>query len=214
MQVRVRELEEQCRTQTERFSLLAQELQAFRLHPGPLDLLTSALGYSTLGDHPPPPCCCSTPQPCRGSGPKDLDLPPGSPGRCTPKSSEPVPTTVTGVPRRTAKKAESLSNSSRSESIHNSPKSCPTPEVDTASEVEELEADSVSLLPAASEGSRGGARIQVFLARYSYNPFEGPNENPEAELPLTAGEYIYVYGDMDEDGFFEGWDLASCGSTD
>ncbi|XP_004397691.1 PREDICTED: peripheral-type benzodiazepine receptor-associated protein 1 isoform X2 [Odobenus rosmarus divergens] len=204
MQVRVRELEEQCRTQTERFSLLAQELQAFRLHPGPLDLLTSALGYSTLGDHPPPPCCCSTPQPCRGSGPKDLDLPPGSPGRCTPKSSEPAPATVTGVPRRTAKKAESLSNSSRSESIHNSPKSCPTPEVDTASEVEELEADSVSLLPAAPEGSRGGARIQVFLARYSYNPFEGPNENPEAELPLTAGEYIYIYGDMDEDGFFEG----------
>ncbi|XP_022364813.1 peripheral-type benzodiazepine receptor-associated protein 1 isoform X5 [Enhydra lutris kenyoni] len=204
MQVRVRELEEQCRTQTERFSLLAQELQAFRLHPGPLDLLTSALGYSTLGDHPPPPCCCSTPQPCRGSGPKDLDLPPGSPGHCTPKSSEPVPTTVTGVPRRTAKKAESLSNSSRSESIHNSPKSCPTPEVDTASEVEELEADSVSLLPAAPEGGRGGARIQVFLARYSYNPFEGPNENPEAELPLTAGEYIYVYGNMDEDGFFEG----------
>ncbi|XP_032727855.1 peripheral-type benzodiazepine receptor-associated protein 1 isoform X8 [Lontra canadensis] len=204
MQVRVRELEEQCRTQTERFSLLAQELQAFRLHPGPLDLLTSALGYSTLGDHLPPPCCCSTPQPCRGSGPKDLDLPPGSPGRCTPKSSEPVPTTVTGVSRRTTKKAESLSNSSRSESIHNSPKSCPTPEVDTASEVEELEADSVSLLPAAPEGSRGGARIQVFLARYSYNPFEGPNENPEAELPLTAGEYIYVYGNMDEDGFFEG----------
>ncbi|XP_047563830.1 peripheral-type benzodiazepine receptor-associated protein 1 isoform X8 [Lutra lutra] len=204
MQVRVQELEEQCRTQTERFSLLAQELQAFRLHPGPLDLLTSALGYSTLGGHPPPPCCCSTPQPCRGSGPKDLDLPPGSPGHCTPKSSEPVPTTVTGVPRRTAKKAESLSNSSRSESIHNSPKSCPTPEVDTASEVEELEADSVSLLPAAPEGGRGGARIQVFLARYSYNPFEGPNENPEAELPLTAGEYIYVYGNMDEDGFFEG----------
>ncbi|XP_066876762.1 peripheral-type benzodiazepine receptor-associated protein 1 isoform X4 [Kogia breviceps] len=204
MQVRVRELEEQCRSQTERFSLLAQELQAFRLHPGPLDLLTSALGYSTLGERPPPPCCCSTPQPCRGSGPKDLDLPPGSPGRCTPKSSEPAPATLAGGPRRTAKKAESLSNSSRSESIHNSPKSCPTPEVDTASEVEELEADSISLPPAAPEGSRGGARIQVFLARYSYNPFEGPNENPEAELPLTAGEYIYIYGNMDEDGFFEG----------
>ncbi|XP_070339019.1 peripheral-type benzodiazepine receptor-associated protein 1 isoform X3 [Equus asinus] len=240
MQVRVRELEEQCRSQTERFSLLAQELQAFRLHPGPLDLLTSALGCSTLGDRPPPPCCCSTPQPCRGSGPKgnlaveglapyprgstlspcslfrpqtadphaffslDLDLPPGSPGRCSQKSSEPASATLAGVPRRTAKKAESLSNSSRSESIHNSPKSCPTPEVDTASEVEELEADSVSLLPAAPEGSRGGARIQVFLARYSYNPFEGPNENPEAELPLTAGEYIYIYGNMDEDGFFEG----------
>ncbi|XP_047613149.1 peripheral-type benzodiazepine receptor-associated protein 1 isoform X2 [Phacochoerus africanus] len=205
MQVRVRELEEQCRSQTERFSLLAQELQAFRLHPGPLDLLTSALGCNTLGDRPPPPCCCSTPQPCRGSGLKDFDLPPGSPGHCTPKSSESAPATLAGVPRRTAKKAESLSNSSRSESIHNSPKSCPTPEVDTASEVEELEADGVSLLPAAlPEGGGGGARIQVFLARYSYNPFEGPNENPEAELPLTAGEYIYIYGNMDEDGFFEG----------
>nr|XP_045014102.1 peripheral-type benzodiazepine receptor-associated protein 1 isoform X8 [Jaculus jaculus] len=204
MQARVRELEGQCRSQTERFSLLAQELQAFRLHPGPLDLLTSALGCSALGDHPPPPCCCSTPQPGRGSGPKDPDLPPGSPGRCTQKSSELAPATLTGVPRRTAKKAESLSNSSRSESVHNSPKSCPTPEVDTASEVEELEVDSISLLPAAPEGNPGGARIQVFLARYSYNPFEGPNENPEAELPLTAGEYIYIYGNMDEDGFFEG----------
>lgn len=69
-QVRVRELEEQCRSQTERFSLLARELQAFRLHPGPLDLLTSALGCGAPGDRPPPPCCCSTPQPCRGSGPK------------------------------------------------------------------------------------------------------------------------------------------------
>ncbi|CAK6438017.1 unnamed protein product [Pipistrellus nathusii] len=204
LEVRVRELEEQCRSQTERFSLLAQELQAFRLHPGPLDLLTSALGCSALGDRPPPPCCCSNPQPCRGSGPKDSDLLPGSPGCCTPKSSEPAPATLAGVPRRTAKKAESLSNSSHSESIHNSPKSCPTPEVDTASEVEELEADTVSLLPEAPEGSRGGARIQVFLARYSYNPFDGPNENPEAELPLTAGEYIYIYGNMDEDGFFEG----------
>lgn len=40
------------------------------------------------------------------------------------------------------------------------------PQVDTASEVEELEVDSVSLLPAAPEGPSGGARIQVFLARY------------------------------------------------
>ncbi|KAM8813008.1 peripheral-type benzodiazepine receptor-associated protein 1 [Rhynchonycteris naso] len=202
MQVRVRELEEQCRSQTERFSLLAQELQAFRLHPGPLDLLTSALGCSSLGDHPPPSCCCSTSH--WGSGPKDPDLPPGSPGHCPPKPSEPVPATPAGLPRRTTKKVESLSSSSRSESIHTSPKSCPTPEVDTASEVEELEADSISLPPAAPEGSRVGARIQVFLARYSYNPFEGPNENPEAELPLTAGEYIYICGNMDEDGFFEG----------
>uniref|UniRef100_A0A8K9WLB7 SH3 domain-containing protein n=1 Tax=Oncorhynchus mykiss TaxID=8022 RepID=A0A8K9WLB7_ONCMY len=37
-----------------------------------------------------------------------------------------------------------------------------------------------------------------------YNPYDGPNDNPEVELPLTAGEYIYVYGGMDDDGFYEG----------
>lgn len=46
------------------------------------------------------------------------------------------------------------------------PALCVCPQVDTASEVEELEADSISLLPAVPEGSRGGARIQVFIARY------------------------------------------------
>ncbi len=38
----------------------------------------------------------------------------------------------------------------------------------------------------------------------SYNPYDGPNEHPEAELPLVAGKYLYVYGTMDEDGFYEG----------
>ncbi|XP_074830932.1 peripheral-type benzodiazepine receptor-associated protein 1 isoform X11 [Natator depressus] len=75
-------------------------------------------------------------------------------------------------------------------------------EVDTASEMEELDVDSISLIPESE--SQGPAKLQVFLTRYSYNPFDGPNENPESELPLTAGEYIYIYGDMDEDGFFEG----------
>uniref|UniRef100_A0A671L8R1 RIMS-binding protein 2 n=1 Tax=Sinocyclocheilus anshuiensis TaxID=1608454 RepID=A0A671L8R1_9TELE len=44
----------------------------------------------------------------------------------------------------------------------------------------------------------------VLLSKCSYNPYDGPNDNPEVELPLTAGEYIYVYGDMDDDGFYEG----------
>ncbi len=38
----------------------------------------------------------------------------------------------------------------------------------------------------------------------SYNPYDGPNEHPEAELPLVAGKYLYVYGGMDDDGFYEG----------
>ncbi|XP_052272228.1 peripheral-type benzodiazepine receptor-associated protein 1-like isoform X3 [Dreissena polymorpha] len=47
--------------------------------------------------------------------------------------------------------------------------------------------------------------IQVYIAKYSYDPYVfSPNENPEAELPLKAGDYVLVYGEMDEDGFFDG----------
>ncbi|XP_065934810.1 RIMS-binding protein 2 isoform X12 [Magallana gigas] len=47
--------------------------------------------------------------------------------------------------------------------------------------------------------------IQVFQAKYSYDPFQhSPNENPDAELPINAGDYVLVYGEMDEDGFFDG----------
>lgn len=64
----------------------------------------------------------------------------------------------------------------------------------------------------AGAGGRGSCRtglhaehlLKSVLPSSSYNPFDGPNENPEAELPLTAGKYLYIYGDMDEDGFYEG----------
>ncbi|NXF51572.1 RIMB1 protein, partial [Oceanites oceanicus] len=194
MQARVKDLEDQCRSQTEQFSLLSQELKQFRLQTGKIDLLTSTLVTSEL----PLALCSSTPQPHWEKG---------NCWRCL-QSSQRAPDATVGCPvaasssQKQAKKVESQSNSSKSESMQNSPKSCPTPEVDTASEMEELDVDSISLMP--EPGSQGPAKLQVFLARYSYNPFDGPNENPEAELPLTAGEYIYIYGDMDEDGFFEG----------
>ncbi|KAK1787877.1 hypothetical protein P4O66_016357, partial [Electrophorus voltai] len=95
-----------------------------------------------------------------------------------------------------------LSPKSATDSRPASPrKASPTHEVDTASEVEELDID---VSPAPFSASRGAAKLHVFIARYSYNPYDGPNDNPEVELPLTAGEYIYVYGDMDDDGFYEG----------
>ncbi|KAG7476375.1 hypothetical protein MATL_G00082210 [Megalops atlanticus] len=47
-------------------------------------------------------------------------------------------------------------------------------------------------------------KVRLCTARYSYNPYDGPNEHPEAELPLVAGKYLYVYGSMDDDGFYEG----------
>jgi len=48
------------------------------------------------------------------------------------------------------------------------------------------------------------AELRVFIALYSYDPFDGPNEWPELELPLVAGQYIYVYGDVDENGWYVG----------
>ncbi|NXM46670.1 RIMB1 protein, partial [Gymnorhina tibicen] len=209
MQARVKDLEDQCRSQTEQFSLLSQELQQFRLQTGKIDLLTSTLVTSEL----PLALCSSAPQPRWEKAVPGLlphqstkkvhnegndELQPSQRGPDTTVGSPPAPTSA----QKQSKKGESQSSSSKSESMQNSPKSCPTPEVDTASEMEELDVDSISLMP--EPGSQGPAKLQVFLARYSYNPFDGPNENPEAELPLTAGEYIYIYGDMDEDGFFEG----------
>ncbi|XP_040388145.1 peripheral-type benzodiazepine receptor-associated protein 1 isoform X10 [Cygnus olor] len=211
LEARVKDLEDQCRNQTEQFSLLSQELKQFRLQTGKIDLLTSTLVTSEL----PLALCSSSPQP---HWEKDSTGPALLTHQSTKKVdneetdelelSQRVPDAAVGSPvsatgsQKHAKKVESQSSSSKSESMQNSPKSCPTPEVDTASEMEELDVDSISLMP--ETGSQGPAKLQVFLARYSYNPFDGPNENPEAELPLTAGEYIYIYGDMDEDGFFEG----------
>ncbi|CAM1313222.1 BZRAP1 (predicted), partial [Pycnogonum litorale] len=51
----------------------------------------------------------------------------------------------------------------------------------------------------------GKGQVQVFVAKYTYDPLmHSPNENPEAELSVTSGEYVIVYGDMDEDGFYDG----------
>ncbi|KAF6216072.1 hypothetical protein GE061_000410 [Apolygus lucorum] len=51
----------------------------------------------------------------------------------------------------------------------------------------------------------GKGRCYVYIARYSYDPFQqSPNDCPEAELAVNAGDYILVWGTMDEDGFFDG----------
>uniref|UniRef100_A0AAX7VKA0 RIMS-binding protein 2 n=1 Tax=Astatotilapia calliptera TaxID=8154 RepID=A0AAX7VKA0_ASTCA len=58
--------------------------------------------------------------------------------------------------------------------------------------------------PSPRSKSRYTGQVRLCTARYSYNPYDGPNEHPEAELPLVAGKYLYVYGNMDDDGFYEG----------
>uniref|UniRef100_A0A4W5M4W8 RIMS binding protein 2 n=1 Tax=Hucho hucho TaxID=62062 RepID=A0A4W5M4W8_9TELE len=59
-------------------------------------------------------------------------------------------------------------------------------------------------LPAPRSKPRYTGTVRLCTARYSYNPYDGPNDHPEAELPLVAGKYLYVYGTMDDDGFYQG----------
>ncbi|XP_056253070.1 peripheral-type benzodiazepine receptor-associated protein 1 isoform X4 [Seriola aureovittata] len=236
---KVRELEEKCRSQSEQFGLLSQELEKFRLQASKVDLagssilnnpslsvLTNGVGLTTERD-------------CTGGswdmvslgeiafwsleGGDTLSCPEGNDpldvAAALRMGATPHAAGLSRVERSPVTKHRELptisvsksgSSSSKSETTHLTPKSdthlsphksSPTHEVDTASEVEELDID---VAPAPYTASRGAAKLQVFIARYSYNPYDGPNDNPEVELPLTAGEYIYVYGDMDDDGFYEG----------
>uniref|UniRef100_A0A669DGN5 TSPO associated protein 1 n=1 Tax=Oreochromis niloticus TaxID=8128 RepID=A0A669DGN5_ORENI len=184
-------LPSKCRSQSEQFGLLSQELEKFRMqllvdstrlcseradvcpldYPLPLSLLLDVATALRMGATP------------HAAGLSRVERSPVTKHRELPTISV----------------SKSGSSSSKSETTHLTPKS--DTHVDTASEVEELDID---IAPAPYPASRGAAKLQVFIARYSYNPYDGPNDNPEVELPLTAGEYIYVYGDMDDDGFYEG----------
>ena len=42
------------------------------------------------------------------------------------------------------------------------------------------------------------------LSRYTYEPYsQSTNDYPESELPILAGDYVLVWGEMDEDGYLE-----------
>ena len=41
--------------------------------------------------------------------------------------------------------------------------------------------------------------VALFVVKFDYEPLKmSPNPNPHHELILTAGRYVYIYGDMDE----------------
>lgn len=45
----------------------------------------------------------------------------------------------------------------------------------------------------------------LYTCKYSYDPFKNsPNDNPEAELPLQANDYLFILSEEDEDGFYMG----------
>ncbi|KAL1454406.1 hypothetical protein WDU94_010668 [Cyamophila willieti] len=51
----------------------------------------------------------------------------------------------------------------------------------------------------------GKGRCHVYIARFTYDPTHmSPNDCPESELSIQAGDYVLVWGQIDEDGFYEG----------
>nr|XP_034953437.1 RIMS-binding protein 2 isoform X6 [Zootoca vivipara] len=184
MQAKVRELEEKCRTQGEQFNLLSKELERFRQQAGKIDLLTSNSLASTdiLGS--PSKSLSQFMNGIATSLGKGHESSSG--GHCV--ISEFIrPLQLSGdKPEQLSIKPTFLSRSRSG-----SPR-C------------RFESDMDNERNSNTSKQRYTGKVHLCIARYSYNPFDGPNENPEAELPLTAGKYLYVYGDMDEDGFYEG----------
>ncbi|XP_044786244.1 RIMS-binding protein 2 isoform X8 [Bubalus bubalis] len=181
-QCKVRELEEKCRTQSEQFSLLSRDLEQFRQHAGKIDLL----GGSTVAS---------------------LDVP-SSPSKSFPRF-------MNGLAPSIGKGQESALGSRTviGEYIRPLPLQGDKPEPLSVKPTFlsrsggprcRFESDMDNDRNSNTAKQRYSGKVHLCVARYSYNPFDGPNENPEAELPLTAGKYLYVYGDMDEDGFYEG----------
>ncbi|XP_036305655.1 RIMS-binding protein 3A-like [Pipistrellus kuhlii] len=156
----------------------------------------------------------ASPRPSGDKQERDASLPEspvalGEPAHVPPQAPGRVPASQPLDSRPQAKKTSSQSNSSSEvESLCATVPSCLTLDMDTASEVEDLDPDSASLTLEAGDSEAPAPapapKLKIFLVRYSYNPFEGPNEHPESELPLTAGDYVYIFGEMDEDGFYEG----------
>ncbi|XP_056198788.1 RIMS-binding protein 2 isoform X2 [Falco biarmicus] len=184
LEAKVRELEEKCRTQSEQFNLLSRELEKFRQQAGKIDLLSSnSVASSDIPGSPGK----SLSQLINGIATSigiGHESPSGS--RCV--ISEFIrPLQISGdKPEQLSVKPTFLSKSRSG-----------TPRCRFDSDMDNDQNSNTSK-------QRYSGKVHLCIARYSYNPFDGPNENPEAELPLTAGKYLYVYGDMDEDGFYEG----------
>ncbi|XP_038857871.1 RIMS-binding protein 2-like isoform X2 [Salvelinus namaycush] len=187
-QAKVRELEEKCRTQSEQFNLLSKELEKFRLQTGKFD---------TLGSGTDPLTVCESP----GSPNKSLSqlfnglAAPTGKGNESPLSRSVIsefirPLQICGdKPELVSVKPTFLTRSSS--------------RADSSQRTLLTEMDK-ELSSTTRTKKRFTGKVRLCIARYSYNPCNGPNEHPEAELPLVAGKYLYVYGTMDDDGFYEG----------
>ncbi|XP_073484295.1 RIMS-binding protein 2 isoform X14 [Aquarana catesbeiana] len=184
MQAKVRELEEKCRIQSEQFNLLSRELEKFRQQTGKIDLFSGNALYNSDAPISPNKTLTQLINGITTTIGKGHESPTGSRSLI----SEFIrPLQITGEkPEQLSVKPIFLSRSR------------------SGSSRRRFESDMDNEQNTNTSKQRYSGKVHLCIARYSYNPFDGPNENPEAELPLVAGKYLYVYGDMDEDGFYEG----------
>ncbi|XP_032085691.1 RIMS-binding protein 2 isoform X4 [Thamnophis elegans] len=184
LEAKVCELEEKCRTQSEQFNLLSKELEKFRQQTGKFDLLGPNLLVSSALPGSPSKTLAQLMNGIAASLGQDHE---------SPSRGQFVISECTRPLQLSGDKPEQLSIK-------------PAFLVRSRSGIPRcrFESDMENERNSNTSKQRYSGKVHLCIARYSYNPFDGPNENPEAELPLTAGKYLYVYGDMDEDGFFEG----------
>ncbi|XP_073413152.1 RIMS-binding protein 2 isoform X5 [Dendrobates tinctorius] len=184
IRAKVRELEEKCRTQSEQFNLLSRELDKFRQQAGKIDLLSGNTVFNS-------------------------DLP-GSPNKAFAQLMNGIATTI-GKGHESPAGSRSLISEfirplqltgDKPEQLSVKPTFLSRPR--SGSPRHRFDSDMDNEQNTNTSKQRYSGKVHLCIARYSYNPFDGPNENPEAELPLVSGKYLYVYGDMDEDGFYEG----------
>ncbi|TKS84638.1 RIMS-binding protein 2 [Collichthys lucidus] len=172
--VKVRDLEQKCRSQTEHYHQLSKELLNFRLASDTVDNFT--INPTSTSQTPALEEAPTSDESAANTPPLISQLLP-----CTPQTGD-----------RERPELLSVKSSTVTTDRPSSPRQL------TPSEME----DEAS--PSPRSKPRYTGQVRLCTARYSYNPYDGPNEHPEAELPLVAGKYLYVYGNMDDDGFYEG----------
>ncbi|XP_031433163.1 RIMS-binding protein 2 isoform X3 [Clupea harengus] len=187
MQVKVRNLEQKCRSQSEHFTLLSKELHKFQVEADTVDILSPDPCPVSKAAHLPEKTLSHTSNGQTSQPGKGNERPAGSPLNA--EAPHPLPTTAAAriKPESLSVKPTILTRSRPT-----------SPQRAAPSEMED------EVTPPPRSKPRYTGQVRLCTARYSYNPYDGPNEHPEAELPLVAGKYLYVYGTMDDDGFYEG----------
>ncbi|XP_035995717.1 RIMS-binding protein 2 isoform X4 [Fundulus heteroclitus] len=187
LEVKLCDLEQKCRSHSEHFHQLSKRLPNVRLQSEPAEFPNS---YSTLGSQSP---ASSEEKLSQAIAESEAQLQKGD--ESAPNAQLLIPQ-FSPCPLQTedseAFKLLSVKSSTVTTDRSSSPRQHPP------SEMEDETSSSTRSKP------RYTGQVRLCTARYSYNPYDGPNEHPEAELPLVAGKYLYVYGDMDDDGFYEG----------